>query len=253
MSRMSVLVCTTLLLASFAVQVQAQDDDTPGPFIYGTYSVCDLGQQWKLDGLVEANHAKVYDKALEDGAITAWGYMAHHTGGPWRRITYYSAPTLEQLLSGTDSIFEGLRMSAPQAANEYSSICNTHDDYVWEHVAGSDPEAARRGKAAFSVYYVCNENTESRADELMSGPMAAAYEKQVKAGNLTSWGWYQHWIGGKYRRLSTISAADTASLVKARDAIIADLLENQPDVMEEFSAICTSHQDYIWDIVMAKP
>ncbi|MEJ2086423.1 MAG: hypothetical protein P8Y44_12220, partial [Acidobacteriota bacterium] len=109
MYRIAVLVCAALLLASFAVQVQAQDDDTPGPFVYGTYSVCDLGQQWKLDGLVEENHAKVYDKALEDGAITAWGYMAHNTGGHWRRVTYYSAPALDQLMSGAESIFEAIR------------------------------------------------------------------------------------------------------------------------------------------------
>ena len=253
MSRVSMILSVALLLSFLAVDLPAQDEEPPGPFIYGTYSVCDLGSQWKLDSLVENNHAKVWDQALEDGGITAWGYMGHHTGGPWRRISYFSAPTLAQLMEATDSVFEGLAQAAPQAANEYSSICNTHSDYVWEHVVGSDPEAARRGKAAFSVYYICDESKESRADELMSGTMAAAYEKQVEAGNLTSWGWFQHWIGGKYRRLATMSAADTATLVKSRDAIIADLLENHEEAMNEFSSICSSHQDYIWDIIMAKP
>jgi len=236
-----------------AVGLKAQDDDSPGPFIYGTYSVCDLGQQWKLDSLVENHQAKVWDQAMEDGKISAWGYMAHHTGGPWRRVVYYSAPTLDQLMSGTDSIFDTLGEVAPLAAHEYSSICNTHSDYVWEHVAGSDPEAARRGKSAFSVYYVCDESKEARADEIMTGTMAAIYDKQVEAGNLTSWGWWQHWIGGEYRRLATISAADTASLVKARDAVITDLMENHSEAFDEFASICSSHQDYIWDIVLAKP
>ena len=253
MSRISLVVCVALVLSMAAVDLKAQDDESPGPFIYGTYSVCDLGQQWKLDSLVQNNHAKVWDQAMEDGTISAWGYMGHHTGGPWRRIAYFSAPTLAQLMSATDSIFDSMGQVAPQAANEYSSICSTHSDYVWEHVAGSDPDAARRGKSAFSVYYVCDESKESRADELMTGTMAAVYDKQVEAGNLTAWGWWQHWIGGKYRRLATISAADTATLVKARDAIIADLIENHSEAMDEFSSICSSHQDYIWDIILAKP
>lgn len=253
MSRSSVALSFVLLLSFVAVDVRAQDDEPRGPFLYGTYSVCDLGRQWKLDSLVENNHAKVWDKALEDGVITAWGYMGHNTGGPWRRITYFSAPTLDQLIAAGESIFDNIGQTAPQAANEYSSICSTHSDYVWEHLAGSDPDATRRGKSAFSVYYICDESKESRADELMSKTMAAAYEKQVKAGNLTSWGWYRHWIGGKYRRLATISASDTASVVKARDSILGELLENQSEAMNEFSSICSSHQDYIWDIIMAKP
>jgi hypothetical protein len=156
-------------------------------------------------------------------------------------------------MAATDSIFDSLGQTAPQAANEYSSICNTHSDYIWEHLACSDPNAARRGKSAPSVYYICDESKESRADEIMKGTLAAAYQKQVDAGNLTSWGWLQHWIGGEYRRLATMSAADTAALVNARDAIIADLLENQEEAMNEFTSICSSHQDYIWDVVMTKP
>ena len=253
MSRFTTVVCLALLYAALPVAARAQDEDAPGPFIYGTYSVCDLGQQWKLDDIVAANHSKVWDKALEDGNITAWGYMGHHTGGPWRRVTYYAADSLDQLMAATDSIFDALGAAAPQAANEYSSICNTHSDYVWEHVAGSDPDADQRGSSAFSVYYICDESKEARADELMTGPLSAAYKKQVEAGNLVSWGWFQHWIGGKYRRLATISAADAASLVKARDAIIGELLENQSEAMDEFTSICHSHQDYIWDIIMSKP
>ena len=253
MVRNSMLLCVSLLLAALPSVARAQEDDSSGPFIYGTYSVCDLGKQWKLDSLVENNHSKVWDKALEDGVITAWGYMGHHTGGPWRRITYFSAPTLEQTMAAADTIFEALAQAAPQASNEYSSICSTHSDYVWEHVAGSDPTASARGNASFSVYYICDESRESRADELMSDTLSAVYEKHRKAGNLTSWGWYQHWIGGKYRRLATITAEDTAALVKARDAIIGELLEEHSDAMDEFTQICSSHQDYVWDILMSKP
>jgi hypothetical protein len=253
MFRVSVFLCTALLLVAVPVAVQAQDDDPPGPYIYGTYSVCDLSEQWKLDGIVEGAHAKVYDKAMEDGLITGWGYMGHHTGGNWRRITYYMAPNLEDLMAAADTIFDNLGKAAPQAANEYSRICSTHDDYVWEHVAGSDPGGDTRGKAAFSVYYICDEGKEARADEIMQESLAAAYDKQLKAGNLDSWGWYQHWIGGKYRRLATVSGADHASVLKARDAVISDMLENHAAAMEEFSSICSSHQDYMWDIIMAKP
>jgi hypothetical protein len=35
------------------------------------------------------------NKLVEDGAITGWGWLAHHTGGTWRRIRYHNATSLD--------------------------------------------------------------------------------------------------------------------------------------------------------------
>ena len=66
---------------------------------------------------------------------------------------------------------------------------------------------------------------------------------------ITSWGWSSHILGGKYRRLSTMTAASFADLRKARDEILATLYgEDENAEADEFATICTSHSDYLWDI-----
>ena len=68
---------------------------------------------------------------------------------------------------------------------------------------------------------------------------APKFDKLVAAGKLTSWGWAEQIVGGKYRRLSRMSAPTVESLIAAREQMVLD---------KAVSAICQSHQDYIWDV-----
>ena len=108
-----------------------------------------------------------------------------------------------------------------------------------------------RGGAAFSTYYVCDQARESQADAIVKGMLAPMFDKMVADGKLKSWGWLEHIVGGKYRRLETFSAADAKSLMEARAEIVEALQDNPGgDLM---TAICGEHTDYIWEIKAQAP
>jgi signal transduction histidine kinase len=64
---------------------------------------------------------------------------------------------------------------------------------------------------------------EDRIDELFKKVSQPALEKAAKEGKLTSWGWNSHVVGGKYRRLETLTGPDFETLMKARAEIIASI------------------------------
>ncbi len=59
-------------------------------------------------------------------------------------------------------------------------------------------------------------------------------------------------MGGEYRRLFTLRGADPAAVLGAWGDAIDQLVENHEAALNEFSDICYSHQDYIWDIAHRK-
>jgi hypothetical protein len=222
----------------------AQDEkEAPESYIYASYFVCDVTKQDRADEIVRTKDAPVYDAAVKDGTITGWGWLAHHTGGQWRRILYSSATSMEALFAAQAKINE-----ARDDSSEFGSICNSHDDYVWHSKAGSGGNvlASERGKVGLSAYHICKMSEEDKADELVKTVFGPVYEAHVGDGKLRSWGWSEHIVGGKYRRLATFTADDLPALFKARASIFEALEDN--DKADEFSKICGSHSDYIWEI-----
>ena len=248
--------CVVMLgmLVLVAVAAGAQEED-PTSFVYGIYYECDMDSQWLADQLVEDALAPAFDAAVEAGAITAWGWLAHHTGGAWRRALYYSAPTIEGLLGALDSVFDAAEKEHPEAGQALNKICGRHEDYIWQWGTGSSPAGRleNRGEAAFSVYMSCEMGREERADEIVEKVFAPIYDKQVKAGKLVSWGWLKHFVGGTWRRLAVMTAADHVTLLQVRNAVIEEMAAKHGETAEEFDEICGSHQDYMWDIVFETP
>ena len=73
-------------------------------------------------------------------------------------------------------------------------------------------------------------------------------------GKITSWGWSSHMVGGKYRRLGTMTANDFAGLLEARGEILGAIYGDGDNAeANEFNDICGSHSDYLWEIVHEKP
>ncbi|MBT8131396.1 MAG: hypothetical protein KJO35_03945, partial [Gammaproteobacteria bacterium] len=169
-----------------------------------------------------------------------------HTGGKWRRLSYYTAPTIEALLEAGEALAEA--SDKVRQADELAKICSSHEDYIWRSVTGSGGPVTTtaRGKAGMSVYHVCDMTKEARADEIVKHAIGPIFDAHTGDGKLTSWGWSTHIVGGKYRKLSTMTAADWPTLFATRAAIFADLADNV--LAEEFSEICGSHSDYMWDI-----
>ena len=87
-------------LVALATNAVAQEDEGPSRYTYATYFYCDVTGQERADEIVKSSQAPVYDKLVAEGKMSSWGWLAHHTGGKWRRLQYHQAPSIEALLLG---------------------------------------------------------------------------------------------------------------------------------------------------------
>ena len=233
-------------VAALSTTVMAQEEETPKPFTYATYFYCDVTGQERADEIVKTYNAPVNDQMVKEGVMTGWGWLAHHTGGKWRRVQYHQAMSLDALLDAQDEMGKRMDAAGDTSDDEFGKICNAHEDYIWQVESGT--AGADRGAAGFSVYYKCNESKEDRADEIWANDFAPILNKYVEAGKISSWGWSSHWVGGAYRKLQTMTGADHKSLLKARGELIGEMYAEESAFGEEFTEICGSHSDYMWDI-----
>lgn len=229
-------------------------DEPPLAYTYATYMYCDIGpgKQERMDEIVASVDRQVYNEAMEEGVISGWGWLAHQTGGLWRRLLYFQADTLEGLWEAQEAVAKRFpEVSSRETGAERFEICHAHEDYVWALRLTSSGDG--RSGTGFSVYYECDIARETRADEIMENDFARVYNKYVEQGKIASWSWSSHVIGGKYRRLHTMTADSRAALLNARSQIINELFRSGVDTGPEFSEICGRHTDYMWDIQMEYP
>jgi hypothetical protein len=244
------MIGASLALAGAAITGPAYaQEQAPAAYIYATYYRCDVTTQERADEIVDQLDRPLWEAAVADGSAKAWGWMAHHTGGQWRRGEYFRADSIEALLAVQKKVGDQAEAKNKKLSTEFGKICNSHDDYIWRRVAGAGDQQARGG-ASFSVYHVCDMGREGQADELIKQVFAPMYNKMVADGQLKSWGWNEHIVGGQYRRLSTITAADMTALMKARASIVAALDKNPLSAI--LDDICGSHADYMWEIKAEK-
>ena len=243
------LIGAVVLQAGVCLSVTgaAQAQDKPAEtFTYATYYVCDVVQQERSDEIYKTLNQPFMDAAVADGSLSAYGLYAHQTGGRWRRVSFSVAPSIQALLDAQKKI--GDQMDAKDKGgkldDEYGKICNSHDDYIWRRVGGNAGTTSPGG-AVFSTYYVCD-SREAQADAIAMQIFAPILDKIVAEGKLKTWGYMEHIVGGQFRRLETLGAADVKSLMEAR-AEINDALTDNP-LGDLFTEICDSHADYIWEV-----
>lgn len=247
---LAVLMAAFVCVTGTAV---AQDGDDVA-YVYATYYYCDTDKQGIADALVDNSLAPAYDAAVDDGTLNAWGWMVHHTGGKWRRLMYWVVDSQDALIDAPDAIDKKMEELDGPGGDGLGALCPLHDDYVWRTVTGSTPgnEPEERGEAGLSIYFVCN-GDESRADQIVKDVFAPVYNRHVEEGSIVSWGWMEHFIGGEYRRVATMTAKDFKSLLKARSAVISELDAKHEEEFDEFDSICGSHSDYLWAVAHEKP
>lgn len=246
-TRIAALVAATACTLSVTAMTATAADESEETYVYASYMRCSAGEQ--ADEAME-RFKGAYDGAVKDGTIGGWAWMAHRTGGDWSRIVFHTAPSLKALYAAADELNKRTSGKDWDKANkQFNQACGSHEDYIWRSVVGN--VGTTRGDAGFSVYYVCDGSRESQADALMKRVFAPAYDKMVADGKITSWGWLEHIIGGKYRRLATFTATDNAALLEAR-AAIGQSMQNDP-LAQAFTGICGSHSDYIWNVVSKGP
>lgn len=241
-----------MLLASAGLSMAALAQEEEQTFLYVTYYYCDGSQQDRIDEIVASSVRPIYDAAVKAGDIRQWGWLAHHTGGKWRRALYHSSGSMDDLLATQDALLDKVQAQHGEAMQEFGGHCKSHDDYIWRGITGSGGNlpSTERGKVGLSTYYVCD-SREAVADEIVKTVFAPEYDAQVSDGKLASWGWSEHIVGGKYRRLGTLTAADWTSLFAARE----ELIEAGDDsaLAGQFGEICDSHADYMWEIQHESP
>ena len=229
----------------------ASAEDKPADvFVYATYHYCDFSKQDRADELFAQTQKPGFESAIKDGSISSYGWLAHKTGGKWRRADYFTAGSVQALLDAQEKMGNQADPKIKKLDEEFGSICSSHDDYIWRRVAGNIGSVARGG-AAFSTYYVCDQGRESDADAIVTQVMAPLYDKMVAEGKLKSWGWNEHIVGGEYRRLETFSASDMKALMEARAAIVA--AGDATPLSDTFTDICGQHTDYMWEIKSQAP
>ena len=242
-----------ILLAGVA---QAQDDGNDTLYAYATYFVCSPDGESRADEIITSSFKPNYDAAVEHGDISSWSWMQHYVGGSWRRVLVVTANNMDSLLDASGALGEIIEDQTPEAGRAFSAICSSHEDYIWETVPGvsTGATAGSRGAVGFTIYLECNMNEEDRADELVRDVFGPIYDRYVGEGGLATWNWLAHNVGGNYRRILTMTAADHKSMMKTRTAILSEFDDRRVErAANEFNEICYRHQDYMWDILVQSP
>ncbi len=234
----------------------ASSQQEPTPMVHVIYYRCDQSKESRADEIVRQTLAPIFDVHMQSGHISAWGWLSHRAGGNWRRVLYWIAPGRDALLDATDRITEDLNRDHAAAALELASVCPSHDDYIWRSVAGSEGPVdvgLDRPVASLSTYYECDATGEARADTLVMEAFAPIFARHVEADHIDGWTWLAHDVGGKLRRLAVFDGPNHKAILNARDMIIADLAGEAADAIGEFSRICSTHVDYLWNIAISRP
>ena len=127
---MKLVTAVSILALAAPLALSAQEEEKPaGGYIYATYFYCDTATQEQADELVMKNSAPIYDAAVADGTIKGWGWLAHHTGGKWRRIQYHASDTIEGLLTAQETLQQ--RSEAAGVSNDgFAQICGAQIQLV---------------------------------------------------------------------------------------------------------------------------
>jgi hypothetical protein len=243
-------IIALMLIATSGLAIAQEEEAADKVFIYATYFNCNPALEEAADEQVASLWKPAYDAAVEAGTILDWGYYSHHTGGKWRRLQWYSAGSIADLLKAQSANQAALEEAAGEdGPTDFGDACPSHDDYIWELTNGSSRETdgTVNGGAVLSTYHVCSLADSDRADEIFANEFAPILDKHVEAGNLAGWGWLSHRIGGKVRRIETLTGKDMASLVENIGKVFADLGDAESG--EEFDRICSTHSDYLWNVV----
>jgi len=242
-----------MVLAPAAALAQ---DEPATAYIYVTYFECNPSGEARADEIVKRNFGPHYDAAVAGGDIRSWSWLAHFVGGKWRRALVLTASNMDDLLDSAGALGEIIEDATPEAGRVFTEVCDAHEDYIWEASAGSASAevGSERGPAGFSMYLQCDQNEEEKADQIVTDSIAPIYNRQVAEGNLVSWGWLRHNVGGQWRRLLTSTAADHKTMMKTRAAIAKELRSGRTErALRQLTEICPVHSDYMWDIQIETP
>jgi hypothetical protein len=228
----------------------ARAQEEPTAIVFAAYHRCNQAQESRADEIYAQVISPIMQTHQDAGRITAHGWARHWAGGAWRRLSYMVGTDMESLVEARDLYIEEVRANHADEVEEFNTICSSHDDYIWSSAATSQaPEevAQERPAVGLSSYMMCD-GREAQADAILKAAFAPIMDRHVAAGDISSWTWLEHRIGGWFRRALVFDAADYMSAINYWDKLWSDLDAEQPEMLREFGDICDSHVDYIWDL-----
>lgn len=98
------------------------------------YFSCNVAKEERGDEIVKESFAPVFDKLVEDGKLSSWGWQSHVIGGWFRRLHTMTAPDYETLLAARTEALDQMYGEDNAAGAEFSEICGAHHDYLWDIV-----------------------------------------------------------------------------------------------------------------------
>ena len=246
MKKIIAALAAATTLTCLAASPPAGQPEASQVFIVATYFHCNAATVHRADEAVDKEYKKILDGLVAKGTVSSYGFLSKILGGEWLRAGYFTGSSLEGVLAVADTVPHVISDNHPKMERKVlDEACSSGEDYVWHVLAGSDPRAVR-GKVTFSTYFVCDQTRETQADALVKSILGPRYDKLVAEKRLSTWAWAEHIIGGKYRRLWTISAENLDKLIDAREALVKG--EEHDPVDQAMMSICGSHQDVIWEV-----
>lgn len=98
----------------------------------------------------------------------------------------------------------------------------------------------------YGTYFQCDVTRQERADEIFNALYKPILDAAVADGSISSYSYYAHNTGGKWRR-GIFTVAPSVQAVLAAEVKIYDQAETKNKKLDtEFGSICNSHEDYIW-------
>jgi hypothetical protein len=101
------------------------------------------------------------------------------------------------------------------------------------------------GRFIYTSYYDCNPAPPGRINAIVRDKMAPTLDKAVSAKRIAAWGWLTHHTGGSWDRAGYLVAPSVDVLLAA----VEELVQEMGDALQELDAICSDHEDYIWEYV----
>lgn len=108
--------------------------DRAMPFTTGYY-ICQQAREAEADEAIRAAWAPILEELVKDGKLTGWTWIAHDTGGMFRRAMSLSGSDHTSIMAARDELSN--RLSGNNAASALTGACGTHTDYAWRPVGGS--------------------------------------------------------------------------------------------------------------------
>ena len=121
-------------------------------------------------------------------------------------------------------------------------------------VAAGTAQAADEPAETFvyGTYSVCDLAGQDRADEIFMQVDKPIYDAAVADGTLSSYSYYAHHTGGKWRRGLFLVGPSINALLDAQQKLNEQFEKADADLNTEAAQICNEHEDYIWRSVAGK-